>query len=67
MEVNAEKEKTFMKIMKGTSMARIGKTIANPVLRIASLDGSLLMEEGLRELKAAWQAPLPAMLDGRKK
>lgn len=67
LEVDIEQEKAFTKIMRGVPMKAIGKTIANPVLRVIGLDGRLLMEEGIRELKAAWQNTLPAMLEGRQK
>ncbi|MFH2204505.1 MAG: phosphoribosylformylglycinamidine synthase subunit PurL [Elusimicrobiota bacterium] len=67
LEIDADKEKTIAKLFRGVPLARIGATIANPVLRIVSLDGRLLMEEGVRELKAAWKETLPTMLDGRKR
>ncbi|MEE8424975.1 MAG: AIR synthase-related protein, partial [Elusimicrobiota bacterium] len=67
LEIDAEKEKAFLKMMKGVPMARIGKTIANPVLRVVGLDGTTIMEEGLHELKTAWQGTLPRLLDGNKR
>ena len=62
LEVSPENEKAFLKAMKGVPMARVGQTIANPVLRVVGLDARTLLEERLSELKAAWQEPLPRML-----
>jgi hypothetical protein len=64
LEVSPEKEKAFLKAMKGVPLARVGQTIANPVLRVVDLDSQTLMEERLHELKAAWQRPLAAALGG---
>jgi phosphoribosylformylglycinamidine synthase len=67
IEVDADIEKAFTKLMRGVPMARIGNTIANPVLRVTALDGSTFMEQGIREMKEKWQRTLPEMLEGRKK
>ncbi|MFH1726721.1 MAG: AIR synthase-related protein [Elusimicrobiota bacterium] len=67
LEIAAEKEKAFLKAMRGVPLARIGSTIANPVLRITGLDGRQVLEEGLQELKASWRRTLPRMLDGSAK
>jgi len=64
LEIEPDKEKAFLKAMKGVPLARIGGTIANPVLRITGLDGCLLIEENLRDLKRSWQDTLPRMLEG---
>ena len=61
-----DKEKAFLKAMKGVPTARIGKTIANPVLRMVGLDGCLFLEKGLHELKASWQDALPGMIRGKR-
>jgi phosphoribosylformylglycinamidine synthase len=62
VEVDPAVEKEFLKAMKGTVLARIGSTLANPVLRVIGLDGRIRMEEGLQDLKASWQKTLPALL-----
>jgi phosphoribosylformylglycinamidine synthase len=62
VEVAPDCEKGFLKAMRGVVVARIGLTLANPVLRVISLDGRILLEEGLRELKARWQKTLPEKL-----
>ena len=67
IEVDAENEKAFTKLMRGIPMARIGNTIANPVLRVTALDGRTFMEQGIREMKEIWQNSLPDMLEGRKR
>ncbi|MBI3298693.1 MAG: phosphoribosylformylglycinamidine synthase subunit PurL [Elusimicrobia bacterium] len=62
LEVTPEKEKAFLKAMRGVTLARVGQTIANPILRVVDLDSRTLLEERLGELKAAWQRTLPAAL-----
>jgi phosphoribosylformylglycinamidine synthase len=66
LEVDPAQEKAFLKAMKGVPLAKVGSTIANPILRVVSLDGTLLMEEPLHTLKEAWQNALPSRLGGRK-
>ncbi|HVE14983.1 MAG TPA: hypothetical protein VNI01_16430, partial [Elusimicrobiota bacterium] len=71
LEVLPDNEKAFLRALKGSPVSRVGSTIANPVLRVAGLDGTTLLEEGLHELKDAWQHALPARLglangNGRK-
>ncbi|MBI3507646.1 MAG: phosphoribosylformylglycinamidine synthase subunit PurL [Proteobacteria bacterium] len=66
VEVPADKEKAFLKAMKGATIAKIGTTIANPVLRWKGLDGSQQGEEPLSVLKATWVRPLPAAMGGRR-
>jgi hypothetical protein len=41
---------------------RVGQTMANPILKVVGLDGSVVMEENLKELKARWQGALPQVL-----
>ena len=62
LEVPTNNEAAFQKIMKGAFCKRIGTTTANPILKVAGLDGSIIMEEPLSALKAAWQKTLPEML-----
>ena len=62
VEVAPDCEKGFLKAMRGAVLARVGLTLANPVLRVLGLDGRILLEEGLRDLKARWQKTLPERL-----
>ncbi|MFA6093823.1 MAG: phosphoribosylformylglycinamidine synthase subunit PurL [Elusimicrobiota bacterium] len=62
IEVDPEKEKDFLKAMKGSALTRIGCTLANPVLRVKGLDGRIRMEAALEGLKESWQTPLPKMM-----
>jgi phosphoribosylformylglycinamidine (FGAM) synthase-like enzyme len=64
VEVYPEQEKAFIKAMRGIPMARIGSTIANPILRVVRMDGSTLFEEPLGALKSAWTRTLPGSMDG---
>lgn len=66
VEILPEKERAFLKIMRGLPLARIGATTANPVLRLSAMDGSTLLEEPLEELKATWLNRLPEALEGGK-
>ena len=59
VEVAPEKEKAFLNILKGLPLARLGTTIANPVLRLTGLDSQILLEEPLGTLKASWEKTLP--------
>ncbi|MBI5243352.1 MAG: phosphoribosylformylglycinamidine synthase subunit PurL [Elusimicrobia bacterium] len=62
VEVATACEKDFLKALRGILVSRIGMTLANPVLRVIGLDGRILLEEGLRDLKARWQKTLPEKL-----
>ncbi|MDE2293320.1 MAG: phosphoribosylformylglycinamidine synthase subunit PurL, partial [Elusimicrobia bacterium] len=64
LEVSPDKERAFLRAMKGSALARVGQTIANPVLRVVGLDSRTLLEERLGDLKAAWQGTLPGLLGG---
>jgi phosphoribosylformylglycinamidine synthase subunit PurSL len=65
IEVPEEKEKDFLKAMKGQPLKRIGSTLANPVVRIISMDGSTLFEEGLDGLKKRWINRMPEAMSGK--
>src|SRR5262249_46011309 len=67
VEVYPEQEKAFVKTMRGVPMARIGCTIANPILRVIRLDGSTLFEEPVSALQSAWLRTLPASMEGMGK
>jgi len=66
VEVAPESESAFLrhfgKGAKAAPVRRVGQTTANPILKVVGLDGSIVMEESLRELKEAWQKALPAVL-----
>jgi phosphoribosylformylglycinamidine synthase len=62
LEVKPEKELAFLKHMRGVTIRRVGKTVANPILKVIGLDGRSIMEEPLVELKKAWQKTLPEAL-----
>lgn len=66
VEVTEENEKEFLKAMKGAPMARVGSTIANPILRFIGLDSSTVLEEPLGTLKSVWLKTLPEMMNGHK-
>ncbi len=58
VEVMPRDMRAFENGLSGTTVARIGRTIADPMLRIRGLDGKGVVEEPLATLKEAWQAPL---------
>ncbi len=62
VEVSPQNEAAFMKIVKRIPIRRIGATIANPIIKVADLDGSIILEEPLASLKSAWQKALPESL-----
>jgi phosphoribosylformylglycinamidine synthase len=66
VEVSPENESAFLrhfgKGAKAAAVRRLGQTTANPILKVLGLDGSVIMEEPLKELKEAWQKTLPGML-----
>ncbi len=66
VEVSPENENAFLrhfgKGAKAASVRRVGQTTANPILKVIGLDGAVVMEESLKELKEAWQAALPKVL-----
>ena len=67
VEVRPEDESAFLRFFgkgaKSAPLRRVGSTMANPILKVVGLDGSILLEEPLKELKEAWQKTLPGMLD----
>ncbi|MBI2288089.1 MAG: phosphoribosylformylglycinamidine synthase subunit PurL [Chloroflexi bacterium] len=64
VEVAAENQKAFEKVMKGTSskslvdLAVIGRVTEDEVLEIYGRDGSKVVAVSLADLKEAWQKPL---------
>ncbi len=62
IEARSEREKDLVRLLRGLPARRIGETIANPILKIKGLDGSVLLEESLSQLKALWQRALPEAL-----
>jgi phosphoribosylformylglycinamidine synthase II len=67
VEVKPEHESAFLrhfgKGAKAAPVRRVGATMANPILKVVGLDGSILLEEPLKELKEAWQRTLPSLLE----
>ncbi len=67
VEVRPEDESAFLrhfgKGAKSAPVRRLGSTMANPILKVVGLDGAVLLEESLKELKEAWQKTLPGLLD----
>ncbi|MCX5787302.1 MAG: phosphoribosylformylglycinamidine synthase subunit PurL [Elusimicrobia bacterium] len=66
IEVPEDKERDFLKAMKGQPLKRIGSTLANPVLRVVSMDGTTLFEEGLDALKSRWRDRMPEAMTGAR-
>ena len=62
LEVKPEDEAPLLKALKGVPVKRVGLSMANPILKVRGLDGSVIMEEPLAGLKAAWQRTLPEAL-----
>ena len=65
IEVPVDKERDFLKALKGQPVRKIGMTLANPVLRVTSMDGTVLFEEGLDRLKSRWQGRMPDAMEPR--
>ncbi|MBI4055963.1 MAG: phosphoribosylformylglycinamidine synthase, partial [Elusimicrobia bacterium] len=63
VEVAPEREKDFIKVMKGCTVSRLGTTLATPVVRVRGLRGGWLFEESLSDLKMAWQGPFKNILE----
>ena len=62
LEVSPEQEAAFLKALRGVPAKRVGTTVANPVLKVAGLDGRIALESALCDLKSAWQLSLPRRL-----
>ena len=58
LEVKPEKATAFEACFAGLPMVRLGMTVAEPRLRIASCNNEWLIWVKLKELKEAWQKPL---------
>lgn len=48
----------FEQLMTGIACAHVGEVTAEATLRLTGLDGTLLLDAALADLKAAWQSPL---------
>jgi phosphoribosylformylglycinamidine synthase subunit PurSL len=59
--VHPEKRDEFEAIMSGNCFASIGTVTAEPVLSITGLNGAIVIESGLAELKESWQGTLREM------
>ncbi len=62
LEVAPDREAALLKALRGLPAKRVGATMANPVLKVAGLDGRVVMESALSALKSAWQGALPGRL-----
>ncbi|MDE1975945.1 MAG: phosphoribosylformylglycinamidine synthase subunit PurL [Elusimicrobia bacterium] len=63
LEVPADREAEFVRAAKGAPVLRcVGRTIANPILKVKGLDGLSVMEESIAALKARWQKTLSEAL-----
>ncbi|MBI5882122.1 MAG: phosphoribosylformylglycinamidine synthase subunit PurL [Elusimicrobia bacterium] len=62
LEVSPKDDLAVMRALKGVPARRIGSTTANPLIKVSGLDGSVVLETLLVELKAAWQKTLPELL-----
>ncbi|HVA65646.1 MAG TPA: phosphoribosylformylglycinamidine synthase subunit PurL [Elusimicrobiota bacterium] len=63
LEVPADREAEFVRATKSAPALRcVGRTIANPVLKVKGLDGLSVMEEPISALKAGWQKTLSEAL-----
>ncbi|MDD5630001.1 MAG: phosphoribosylformylglycinamidine synthase subunit PurL [Elusimicrobia bacterium] len=62
LEVAPEHESAFLRALRGAPAKRVGVTMANPVLKVTGLDGRIVLESALCELKSAWQLSLPRRL-----
>jgi len=55
--VKKEKRRDFEEMMKGVIFALIGEVTNEPILRIKGINGKILIEENIKELKKAWKEP----------
>ncbi|MBI4679593.1 MAG: phosphoribosylformylglycinamidine synthase subunit PurL [Elusimicrobia bacterium] len=62
LEVSPKDDLAVMRCLKGVPARRIGSTTANPVIKVSGLDGSIVLESHLVDIKAAWQRTLPELL-----
>ena len=58
VEVKPADAEAFRKCFAGLPLTPLGKTVAEPRLRIAGANGEWLIWAKLSELKEAWQKPL---------
>jgi phosphoribosylformylglycinamidine synthase II len=58
LEINPKDKADFEKVMKGKSFAEIGKVTKNPQLTINGLNGSIVIESPVADLRAAWKHTL---------
>jgi len=62
LEIAPDREAAFLKALRGAPAKRVGTTMANPVLKVTGLDGRIVLEASLCDLKSAWQNALPRRL-----
>jgi phosphoribosylformylglycinamidine synthase len=66
VEVDAGREKEFLKIFKAIKTACIGYILPEKHLLIQGLEGKLVLNEDVSKLKKIWDGSLEKMLAGRK-
>ena len=58
VSVRQEKQRAFEQAMKGFPVALVGEVIEEPRLTVTGLDGQVVVDADIWELKKAWQEPL---------
>lgn len=58
VSVRPENRSAFERAMSGFDWYLVGEVTAEPRLRISGLDGAIVIDADIRDLKRAWQAPL---------
>jgi phosphoribosylformylglycinamidine synthase len=59
--VNQDNQDAFETVFAGQSCCCIGQVVADEVLKISGVEGSIITTSSLAELKTAWQATLKEM------
>jgi phosphoribosylformylglycinamidine synthase len=62
VEVRPEHKERFERLFEGTACALIGEVTEEPALRIAGLQGRVILCEDLEALKTSWQRTLGSMV-----
>jgi phosphoribosylformylglycinamidine synthase len=58
VEVSPEKQRQFEQLMGGSAFALIGAVVDDDTVIVKGLDGSVVIEKSIADLKEAWQRPL---------
>jgi phosphoribosylformylglycinamidine synthase len=57
VEVREDKAPEFERLLDGLPITRVGRTVAEPILRIAGSNAEWVIQAALTRLKEAWQKP----------